>query len=428
MKNYLCLRIFLIGILFFAITSIGKGKDFNVRDYGGIGDGKTKDTSAIQRAVDECSRAGGGTVIVPAGTWISGSIYLKSNVDFYLQAGALILGSPDKEDYNAVDVCPQNAASIRESASGAHLFLAIEQTNITLRGPGKIDGNGLTFTCDPSGKPLRTKPYQPFIWRPSQMLFFVECQNVRVLDLNLVNAPYWTCFLHGCNHVFVRGVNIKNSRRPLVWEGDGIDIDCCQYVTVSDCMIDVDDDAITLRANPKRLKKKQDCKYITVTNCVLSGGCDGIRIGVGDGHISHAVFSNLMIINGNRAIDFIGAWNQDSRGPDIDHIRFQNICVQTKSLCSIRITGSKVVKNCKFSDISLNGFYGEVQNGIAIVGQPENLITNITLSDFSFIWKAAPQAFLRANHVKNFTTKDIRLTNSKGDQVDLTRLDKPAPQ
>ncbi|MDO5581103.1 MAG: glycosyl hydrolase family 28 protein [Planctomycetia bacterium] len=401
-----CTRLFFLCFLL-SVSSFAAAQNFNVRDYGGIGDGKAKETAAIQKAVDACTAAGGGTVIVPAGKWISGSIYLKNNVDFYIQAGALILGSPDKEDYNAVDVCPQNYASIKESTAGAHLFLAIEQSNITLRGPGKIDGNGLIFTCDKNGKPYRTKPYQPFPWRPAQMLYFVESQNIRIQDLQLVNAPYWTCFLHGCNHVFIRGLDIRNNRRPLVWEGDGIDIDSSQYVVVSDCMIDVDDDAITLRANPKRLKKKQDCKYITVSNCILSGGCDGIRIGVGDGHISNAVFSNLIIMNGHRAIDFIGAWNSESRGPDIDHIRFQNVYVNTRDLLSIRLGFGKEPKTCKFSDISFDGFFGEVQKGIVLLGQPENPITRISISNFSFK-TGIPKSFLQSAHAKDLEVKNVK--------------------
>ena len=101
------------------------GEVFDVRAFGARGDGRTKDTAAIQRAVDAAHEAGGGTVEVPAGTYLSGSIFLKSNVDFHVGAGATILGSPDPADYNPWDVCPQNWKSVNESHQGGHLLLCI---------------------------------------------------------------------------------------------------------------------------------------------------------------------------------------------------------------------------------------------------------------------------------------------------------------
>ena len=123
----------------------------DVRAYGAAGDGVTKDTKAIQSAIDEAARAGGGTVRVGNGTYLTGSIFLRSGVDLFLD-GATLKGSPDRGDYNAVDVCPQNWSSKAESASGAHLLLCIEQTNVTVRGTGRIDGNCTAFLLGPDGK------------------------------------------------------------------------------------------------------------------------------------------------------------------------------------------------------------------------------------------------------------------------------------
>lgn len=328
---------------------------FNVRDYGARGDGITKDTEAIQAAIDAANGVGGGTVIVPAGVYLSGSIFLKSNIDFFIQTGATIKASPDIADYNSVDVCPQNSASPKtgDNTSGGHLFLCVNQRNVTLRGGGKIDGNSPAFLLDKDGNHFPTK--KAIECRPAMMVWFVDSEYISIRDLELADSPYWSCFILNCSHVAITGCYIHTSRKPHTYNGDGLDIDRCQYVTVSDCRIDTADDCITLRASYGRLlAAPQDCAFITVTNCILASSCNAIRLGVGEGSIHHAVFSNIVIRDTRNAFNYVAAYVPNSRGTDITDIRVSNVIVDAEQFCRIHHMHSDeaVMKNIYFSDIS----------------------------------------------------------------------------
>ncbi len=234
-----------------------------------------RSTKAIQAALDACGAAGGGTVVVPAGTFVTGTIWLRSHVELHLQHGAVLLASPDLDDYNKEDAYPQNWGCGEEEWNASHLILAIEAEDVAITGSGTIDGNGKVFFTAP-------KPYDPFIWRdglalardqerlrPGQTIVFCESHNIRLRDFAIRDATCWCIFLHGCEDVSINGLKINNTSYAA--NTDGIDIDCSRNVTVSDCIIDTGDDAITLRGSPGKLKDKtRVCENIVVSNCVVA--------------------------------------------------------------------------------------------------------------------------------------------------------------
>lgn len=303
---------------------------YDVVAFGAKGDGKSKDTASIQAAIDAAEAAGGGEVYLGPGIYLTGSIYLKDNVDFHLAAGAVLLGSPNPLDYSDPFMYPLNfGVWTGESSYGSHLIVCYEKKNVTVRGPGKIDGNSKAFLLSPEGK-VYNQSTTP--WRPSQMLWFAQCEDIRVTDLEIANSTQWSCLFHGCERVFVRGCRVHNrkfSRGDFhTNNGDGFDIDCCRGVSISDCDIDVADDAITLRASPRGDMKLRDCSRVNVTNCRLASPCNAIRLGVGNGKISDAVFSNLVIYESRTAINIVSAYSPNSRGCDFERIRFENIVVE----------------------------------------------------------------------------------------------------
>ena len=190
----------------------------NVKDFGAVGNGLVKDTAAIQRAIDA-----GGTVYFPPGIYLTGTLFLRSHGGLLLESGAVLLGALEPEDYKLEVPGSLNHVIKTTQTNDYHLIVARKLENVFIRG-GRIDGRSLDFYA---GQPetlgyggRKTLAYPP--WKPTQMLFFQESKNVRIEDVELVNSPFWHCFLHGCDWVTIRGVHINSS--PMEQQQHGIDI------------------------------------------------------------------------------------------------------------------------------------------------------------------------------------------------------------
>lgn len=356
----------------------------NIIDFGAIGDGITLNTKAIQEAINA-----GGMVYIPAGVFRTGTLYLKSNGGLYLAPGAVLLASENNADYNDDDFCPQNCVFKEEHVTGGHLITAIEQENIVIEGNGTINGSG-DFWMNESNVNA-AGDFLPNDNRPGQMIFICECKNVRVKDVNLVNGPYWHLFLHGCEDVFVSGLHIRGARTR--WTNDGIDIDCCSRVTVSNCIIDVGDDALTLRAFGTPLKNKEAvCENVTVTNCVLHAHRDyGIRIGVGAGLIRKCTLSNITIEAPNpnySGIGMMSMWSHHSRAATrIEDILISNINITAHSAFDIYTApeGAVLPNDCFMRNVCFSHIMLKQQTTSKISGRHDVPIENMSFSDVTVI-------------------------------------------
>ncbi len=359
---------------------------FDVRDYGAVGDGRTLDTAALQQAIEACAEAGGGTVFVPAGTYLTGTLYLQSYVTLHLGAGSTLLGSTRREDYNADDVFPENRVSATENVTGAHLLIAYRQQHVALVGEGTIDGHGEAFfeplPEDEVSHSYRRKQRNFPIgdWRPAQMVFFCLCQDVAVREVSLLNAPYWTLFLHGCRRVQIRGLRIANP--PQTANGDGIDLDCCQDVTVSDCLVESGDDCLTLRANSRPLgDDAQDCANVVVTNCVFSSPCNAIRVGVGDGVVRDCVLSNIVVRESRTGLSVVSCYSQrQAHGAQLLNLHFQGFVMDTLMPINL-LLGPHAKPPGRIHNLSFSHFHLLARQGCYFGGNPGHRVTGLRLHE-----------------------------------------------
>ena len=291
----------------------------NVKDFGAIGDGLMLDTRMIQNAVNT-----GKIVYFPPGVYRTGTIYLRSGGGLHLDANAVILGSKYPEDYNANNFDKRNTFSVKERASGAHLIIARDCTNVSITGSGSINGNrnGI-FNTDIIHTPNNQRPrYVLPRWRPGAMLYFVGSKNIRIEGVRFNDPTYWTALFHDCEDVEINNLSVQTDR--FTNNSDGLDIDCCRRVKITNCNIFSGDDAIAIRGNQRPLNKETVCSDITVDNCILSAAACGVRVGVGNGTIRNCKLSNLKIINTNLGIGICPSYGPGNC-TKIDNVTFENI-------------------------------------------------------------------------------------------------------
>lgn len=398
---------------------------YDVRDYGAGTDGKMLCTQAIQKAIDECSKAGGGIVYLPPGTFLSGTIYFKSGVTLKLAAGCTLLGSAELKDY------PPTVPAFRsytDSYTDKSLIYGENVERIGIIGEGIIDGQGASFKG-----PYKVRPY---------MIRFIECRHVTVRDVTIKNSPMWVQHYLACDDVRIAGITV----RSLVnGNNDGIDIDSCRRVVISDCNIESGDDAIVLKSTSARV-----CSDVVVTNCVLSTRCNALKMGTeSNGGFQNIAISNCVIYNTRLA----GLALEIVDGGTMDRVAVSNITMNGVGAPIFVRLGNRArpfkedmetprmgaMRNITISNIEATGAN---PTGCAISGLPGEAIENITLSNIRLSFegggtKADAERVIPENpadypeyrmfgklsaygfycrHVKGFKLLNVQLQSAKLDQ------------
>ena len=334
-------------------------RDFPITRFGAVGDGKTLATAAIRRAIEECSKRGGGRVVVPPGVWLSGAIHLKSNVNLHVSKSATIRFSTDPSDYMPLVRTRWEGMELMHISP---LIYAYEQTNIAVTGAGTLDGQGKSFFWKWHGnpnyggnpavlsqRPARNRLYEmmdknvplaervfgpEFPLRP-QFIQPYNCRNVLIEGVTIIDSPMWEVHPVLCENVTVRGIRIE-SHGP---NNDGCDPESCRDVLIESCYFDTGDDCIAIKSgrNNDGRRLNAPSENIIIRNCTMKDGHGGITIG---SEISGGV-RNVFAI-GNR-LDSPDLWtalrvkNNASRGGMLENLYFRDTVVGQVSRAVVEI-------------------------------------------------------------------------------------------
>ena len=394
----------------------GGGQFYNVRAFGATGDGKTLDSPAINKAIEACAEAGGGTVMLPAGTYLSGSIRLKSKIHLLIDAGATILGAP--QSMNAYD--QEEPFTGRAYQDGGHTFFhnsliwGENLTNISITGQGTIDGLGLT-TGDgnedrmdgfgggrgaaPAPQADTTNTTSPGARLGNKAIALKLCRNVLIRDVTILHGGHFAIIVTGCDNMTIDNVTIDTNR-------DGMDIDCCRNTMVSNCRVNSPRDDGICPKSSFALGRNVITENLTIINCQVSAFQEGtlvdgtMRGGGGTGRIkcgteANGGFRNITIANCTfRACHGLALEEVD--GGIMENITINNITMMDVAGYPIYITTGKrnrgpnvtqpsLARNIHISNIIATGI--DRASGIQIAGLPEQPIEGVRLENIRLQFK-----------------------------------------
>jgi len=349
-------------------------KDYNVLDYGAIGDGVTKDTKAVQAAIDDCTKNGGGKVIIPSNkTILIGTIYLKDYVTLFIENGGVLLGSPNIEDYT---MDTHKNMYKNEPHMNRCLIFAKNRVSFAIEGNGVIDGNGHM-------KNFNRKGGRPMLLR------FLNCDTIHIKDVTIKNPAAWTSAFLYCNEITVEGIKIHSRVNN---NGDGLDFDGCTNVRVSNSSFDTSDDSICLQAS----LPNKPCKDVVITNCIFTSKWAGMRIGLlSRGDIESVTVSNCTFHD----IQDSGLKIQLNEGGEMKNMTFSNLVMknvprpvfmtfaQQKACVDApeEMYPMKAMHHFIFNGIIADNSGLDKNSAFFITGMPNHYISDIQLTNIQFI-------------------------------------------
>ncbi|MEM6697397.1 MAG: glycosyl hydrolase family 28 protein [Bacteroidota bacterium] len=386
----------ILNLLFFSFLATFSFAQFNtktwdIRDFGAVGDSKTLNTVAIQAAIDTCSKAGGGTVLLKDGTYLSGTILLKNKVKLLIEKEAKLLGSPNPADYKDIDPFVDATGQRR----GKCLIGALEVEDISIEGQGIIDGQGKQFLQQNLLKTMKqleldTTKIKNYASNRPFLLRFVRSSRISLKNIHLRQSAAWACHFYQCQNILIDSLNIYNHAHR---NNDGIDLDSSSDAVIKNCTIDAGDDALCFKTT-----SPMPTENIEVSFCKLKSDWGAIKFGTE----SMGDFRNIKITDchlhdtrggGIKVLSVDGANISDIT---LDRIKMDNVDMPIfirlgERLRTYRAAPKQVVgsidslriRNVHASSRSLENSRVQPPSGILITGTPNHKIGYLSLENIS---------------------------------------------
>lgn len=418
-------------------------QDYLITDFGAKAGIENLNTKAINQAIEACSAAGGGRVIIPAGVFRSGTVFMKDNVALHLSIGAILLASPDVHDF---PVQPQSRYRSQKDSDGWRAFIfANEVSNIAITGLGTIDGNGEEFGGSGGDKD----------GRPRNILF-ISCKDVRIEGIRMISSAMWNQHYLNCEDVIVDRIKVYNHSNR---NNDGIDIDGCRRFLLSNSIFDTDDDAVTLKSTGK-----SPTEDVSITNCIISSFCNAIKMGTeSTGGFRNISISNCIIKPSRNTSKPIYGFPRGITGISLEivdggvmeGITISNITIEGTA-CPLYIRLANRARKYlpeapeppmgEMRNISIDNLiaYSTGNYSSSITAIPGSYIENVSLSNIQFynvggvesegyikkidevkedetgypqpnVWKNLPSSALFIRHVSNIRINGLTLGSEKSD-------------
>ena len=337
----------------------GKVDKFFVTKYGAVNDGKTINTKAIQKAIDEANKQNGGIVVFTKGMFLTGSIRLKSGVKLLLEEGAVLLGSTDPRDYLEIENAPISPKT--DDNSKLALLLANDVKDISIYGKGTIDGQGreLALTIDSLHKMgIRIDPH--YNSRPSEtmrpdIINFMRCVNVSISGITITNSSCWVQHYQLCTNLTIDSVTIISR---AFWNNDGMDITDCNKVSITNCNINSDDDGICLKSYYPGYCDTN----IYIANCWIRSSACAIKMGTASiGGFKNITIKNIKVQDTHNSAIAI----ESVDGGTIENINVSDInAINTSNAIFIRLGYRSGKEQGSINNITLKNIKVQVPYGI----------------------------------------------------------------
>jgi len=428
--NKLRFLIFQIFTLSLIVSSIGLSaqvttkpvKRYIITENGAVGDGITLNTKAIQSIIDKCSTEGGGTIVVPKGTFITGAIFLKNGVNLFVEKDGVLKGSTKQDDYLQINTRWEGIERIWTSA----LVNADGLTNVEIDGQGTIDGSGAEWP-----KIIRQNTQQitqatrdslskiPRLGRP-RLICFKNCTRVHIANVKLLNQAVWCVHILYCNDVTIENLNIVADHTIL--SSDGMDIDSCNGVLITGCSIDVNDDCISIKSGKGEdgVRVNKPSENIIVEKCHFGYGHGGVAMGSEtSGGIKNVEIRNCTVDAGNWAP--IRFKTQPGRTNVVENITFRDIQIKDARMAFEMNMEWRMVAPFDppskvppvFRNIHFINITGTAVSAGSIHGLKDSPIKDVTFKGC----KISAQKGLTVDNIQNFDFTGLTLDVKEGQAI-----------